>query len=150
MDYPPRIASRPAGPRQLAHTYRPHGQALVEFTLIGGLFLLLLLGMVNIGQLLLANYTVSQAARAAAHMAAIEGGDLAAAERAAEQVFMGGLGTDSGTKTVIISCSTTPCRRYSPITVTVRYEQEFLARLPIFDTFRLEAKAIRAAERDAQ
>jgi len=146
MNHPARSAPCPPVWSQPRHA----GQALVEFTLIAGLFLLLLLGLVNVGQLLLANYTVSQAARAAAHMAAIEGGDLAAAKLAAEQVFMGGVGTDTGTKTVTVTCSTTPCRRYSPITVTVRYEQAFLAKMPIFETFNLQARAIRAAERDAQ
>jgi TadE-like protein len=69
------------------------GQAMVELTLVIGLFMLLILGLVSVGQVLLANYTVSQAARAAAHQAAIAGGAPEAAEAAAAQVLDAGVGT---------------------------------------------------------
>jgi Flp pilus assembly protein TadG len=132
---------------------RPHerGQALVEFAMVVGLFLMLILGLVCVGQLLLANYTVSQAARAAAHQAALAGGASESAVTAAQQVIDAGVGTDTAAATVTVICTRQPCRRYDPITVTVDYAGAFWTPLPpIFTAFTLHAQATRAAERDQQ
>jgi Flp pilus assembly protein TadG len=130
---------------------RRRGQALVELTLVIGLFLLLILGLVNVGQILLANYTVSQAARAAAHQAAIAGGASEAAEAAADQVLDAGVGTRASEGAVVTVCEQSPCRRYDPVTVTVSYQSTFWAPLPpLFTDFGISAVATRAAERDQQ
>ena len=127
------------------------GQALVEFAMVVGLFLTLVISLVCVGQLLLANYTVSQAARAAAHQAALAGGAPEAAYTAATQVINAGVGTDTTAATVTVICTRQPCRRYDPITVTVDYAAPFWTPLPpIFTAFTLHAQATRAAERDQQ
>jgi len=127
------------------------GQALVEFTLVIGIFLTLMMGLICVGQLLLANYTVSQAARAAAHQAAIAGGDATAAQAAATQVLDAGVGTTATEAQVVVACERSPCRRYDPVTVTVAYRGAFWTPLPpLFTAFALEARATRAAERDQQ
>lgn len=130
---------------------RRRGQAMVEFTVVIGLFLLLVLGLTCVGQLLLANYTVSQAARAAAHQAAIEGGAPAAAFDAAAQVLDAGVGTAATDASVRVVCAGDPCRRYDPVTVTVDYTGGFWTPLPpLFTEFTVRAAATRAAERDQQ
>lgn len=130
---------------------RRRGQAVVEFTIVIGLFLLLILGLVCVGQILLANYTVNQAARAAAHQAAIEGGAPAAAYSAAAQVLDAGVGTRAADATVAVSCASDPCRRYDPVTVSVDYAGAFWTPLPpLFTEFAVHAAATRAAERDQQ
>lgn len=127
------------------------GQAVVEFTLVIGLFLLLILGLTCVGQILLANYAVSQAARAAAHQAAIEGGAPEAAAEAAGQVLDAGVGTSADEALVVVVCAHDPCRRYDPITVTVDYSGPFWTPLPpMFTSFTVSAAATRAAERDQQ
>jgi Flp pilus assembly protein TadG len=130
---------------------RRRGQALVELTLVIGLFLLLVIGLVSVGQVLLANYTVSQAARAAAHEAAIAGGASEAAVAAAAQVLDAGVGTRAAEAEVTVVCEHAPCRRYDPVTVTVSYRGAFWAPLPpLFTAFGANATATRAAERDQQ
>lgn len=132
-----------------ARAGRRRGQAMVEFTLVIGLFLLLILGLACVGQILLANYAVSQAARAAAHQAAIEGGSPAAAYYAAAQVLDAGVGTEAAGARVSVSCASDPCRRYDPITVSVDYTGAFWTPLPpLFTEFTVRADATRAAERD--
>jgi Flp pilus assembly protein TadG len=137
--------------RRSALTASRHGQAMVELTIVIGLFLLLILGLTCVGQILLANYAVSQAARAAAHQAAIEGGAPEAAYAAAAQILDAGVGTGSDGARVAVSCEGDPCRRYDPITVTVEYAGAFWAPLPpLFTEFAVSAVATRAAERDQQ
>lgn len=134
--------------RQLA--LRPPGQALIEFTLVLGILLMLVLGLVSVGQILLANYTLSQAVRAAAHQAAIAGGDAEAAYSAARSAIEGGLGVDYAGAEIAVSCAA-PCRRYDPVTVTIIYRGEFWAPLPpLFTEFTVRTAATRAAERDRQ
>src|SRR5437868_15056781 len=65
-------ASPPPAPLHTRH--RARGQALVEMALAMGVLLLFLLGGLDCLQLLMTNYTVSQAVRAAAHQAALIGG----------------------------------------------------------------------------
>ncbi|NJN14852.1 MAG: pilus assembly protein [Oscillochloris sp.] len=129
---------------------REHGQALVEFLIVLPVLLLLILGLVAIGQLLLANYTVNQAARAAAHQAAIAGGAPDAAYLAAENVLNAGVGTSYREATISVACERTPCRRYDAITVQVAYAGAFWTPLPGFERFSVNASATRAAERDQQ
>jgi Flp pilus assembly protein TadG len=130
---------------------RRRGQAMVELTLVIGLFLLLVLGLVGVGQVLLANYTVSQAARAAAHQAAIAGGAPEQGAAAAAQVLDAGVGTRAAEAEVAVSCAHDPCRRYDPVTVTVTYQGAFWAPMPpLFTSFAVRAAATRAAERDQQ
>lgn len=137
---------------------RAPGQAVVEFLIVIGVFLMLVVGLAGVGQILLANYTVSQAARAAAHQAALEGGAPEAAYRAAESAISAGVGTDYQRATVTVSCRNprsgspaNPCRRYYPITVTITYAGAFWAPLPpLFTSFTVGATATRAAERDQQ
>lgn len=130
---------------------RQRGQAIVELMVALPVMLLLLLGVVAVGQLLLTNYTVSQAARAAAHQAAIAGGADAAAHSAAESVIASGVGTDFANATLHVSCEREPCRRYDAITVDVSYRGGFWAPLPpLFTDFTVRASATRAAERDQQ
>ena len=130
---------------------RRRGQALIELMVALPVLLMLVLGMVSIGQLLLANYAVNQAARAAAHQAAIAGGAPEAAHSAAANVLDAGVGTSAEQAEVAISCARKPCRRYDPIAVRVVYRGDFWAPLPpLFTSFAVEAAATRAAERDQQ
>lgn len=133
---------------------RPRGrqpaQAVVEMALALPILLMLIMGLVGIGQVLLANYTVSQAARAAAHQAALAGGDAGAAERAAEQVLDSGVGTSADRAEVSVSCPRSPCRRYDPVTVSVVYSDELWTPAPFLERFHVAARATRAAERDSQ
>lgn len=129
---------------------RARGQAIVELVIALGVLLTLILGMIGIGQILLANYTVSQAARAAAHQAAIDGGNPEAALAAARNVIDGGVGTQSETAEVEVRCQA-PCRRYDPVTVSVVYRGELWVPMPpMFTDFTVRASATRAAERDTQ
>lgn len=130
---------------------RRHGQALIEFMLVLPIMLLLLLGLVGVGQVLLANYTVSQAARVGAHQGAIAGGPSAAAESAIEDVLDNGVGTAAINASVLVSCARTPCRRYDPVSVQITYQGELWMPIPgLLDRFTVRAQATRAAERDSQ
>jgi Flp pilus assembly protein TadG len=113
--------------------------------------LLLVLGLVGVGQVLLANYTVNQAARVGAHQGALAGGTALVASSAAEDVINGGVGTDAADATIVVTCMRTPCRRYDPITVRVSYAGDLWVPVPgIMDRFSVRAEATRAAERDSQ
>jgi Flp pilus assembly protein TadG len=115
------------------------------------LMLLLLLGLVGVGQVLLANYTVNQAARVGAHQGALAGGMTTAASSAAEDVINSGVGTDASGASIAVSCTRTPCRRYDPITVQVLYSGDLWVPVPgLMDRFTVQAEATRAAERDSQ
>lgn len=128
---------------------KQRGQALIELVIVIPLFLLLVLGLVAVGQLLLANYTVNQAARAAAHQAALAGGVTEAATDAAQMVIDSGVGTTFDNAEVRVTCDRSPCRRYDPITVQIAYQGDFWTPFPGFSTFTVQASATRAAERDA-
>lgn len=130
---------------------KERGQAVVEFLIVIGVFLMLIFGLTCVGQILLANYTVNQAARAAAHQAAIQGGTPAAAYDAAKSVINSGVGTSYSGATVNVTCARTPCRRYDAITVNVAYNDSFWTPMPpLFTSFTVRAQATRAAERDQQ
>ncbi len=128
-----------------------YGQALVEFVLVVPVLILLLLGLVCVGQFLLTNYTVTQAARAAAHQAALSGGDRQAAVATARMVLDAGVGTRADAGAIRVSCERSPCRRYDPITVEIAYRSGFWTPLPpLFTEFQVQATATRASERDQQ
>ena len=91
--------------------WRRPGQAVVEMLIVLPVLLLLVLGLVVVGQLLLANYTINQAARAA-HQAALAGGEADAAYTAAENVISGGVGTNPANADISVDCARTPCRRW--------------------------------------
>lgn len=126
------------------------GQALVELVIVLPVLLLVILGLVSVGQLLLANYTINQAARAAAHQAALAGGTPAAAYAVAADVIDGGVGTRADSAQITAVCERTPCRRYDAVTVRISYTGAFWTPLPGFNTFQISASATRAAERDQQ
>ncbi len=140
--------------RPAAYTPRPHkrrGQALVEFMMVLPILLLLVLGLVGVGQVLLANYTMTQAARVGAHQGALAGGAAPAASSAAKEVINDGVGTDAANAIIAVSCTRTPCRRYDPITVQVSYAGNLWVPIPgLLDRFNVRAEATRAAERDSQ
>lgn len=130
--------------------HRARGQAIVELLIVMGVLLTLILGLVGVGQILLANYTVSQAARAAAHQAAIDGGLADEAVQVARNVVDGGVGTHADDAEVEVRCPS-PCRRYDPVTVSVVYRGELWAPVPpLLTEFTVQASATRAAERDVQ
>lgn len=142
---------------------KERGQAIVEFLIVLGVFLLLMFGIACVGQILLANYTVNQAARTAAHQAAIEGGEPESAEIVAESALNAGVGTDYEKATIQVTCrepSGNPavlgpqadvCRRYYPVSVSITYTDEFWVKMPpLFTSFTVKADATRAAERDEQ
>lgn len=159
-------ASRVAPALLPAHRCRKErGQAVVETVIVIGIFLVLILGLTCVGQILLANYTVSQAARAAAHQAAIEGGEPDSAKIAAESAINAGVGMEysSESTTITVTCrkpSSDPakpgpqvsvCRRYYPISVRITYTDEFWVQMPpLFTGFAVQVDATRAAERDQQ
>lgn len=128
---------------------RTPGQALIEFLLVIPILLLLLFGLIDVGQTLLANYTVNQAARSAAHVAAIGGGDEAAATQTVRDVISGGVGMSSARAVVRVTCPHAPCRRYDPITVTIDYTDAFWTPV-LAASFSVHAAATRSSERDAQ
>jgi hypothetical protein len=138
-------------PHPPARTHRHPGQTLVELLLVLPILLLLLLGLVGVGQVLLVNYTVTQAARVGAHQGALAGGLSPAAADAAANVIAGGVGTDPGRAQIRVTCPRDPCRRYDPVTVAITYADSFWAPLPpLFVDFTVAASATRAAERDSQ
>ncbi len=142
------------GRRNPPYSARPHkrrGQALIEFMMVLPILLLLVLGLVGVGQVLLASYTVNQAARVGAHQGALAGGAAPAASSAAEEVINDGVGTDAANALIAVRCTRTPCRRYDPITVQVSYAGDLWVPLPGFlNHFSVQAEATRAAERDSQ
>jgi Flp pilus assembly protein TadG len=144
---------------------KERGQAVVETVIVIGVFLMLILGLACVGQILLANYTVNQAARAAAHQAAIEGDEPDSAKIAAESAINAGVGMEysSESTTITVTCrkpSSDPtepgpqvsvCRRYYPISVRITYTDEFWVQMPpLFTGFTVQGVATRAAERDQQ
>lgn len=128
----------------------PHvGQSLVEFAIAVGLLMFIICASFDAFQVVMTQTTVMDAARAAAHQAALLGGDdgpNGSVAAAATSVLASGLTTQRGDVTVLVQCDG-PCQRYMPILVRVRYDD---ARwFPIFsDRLRVEQQAIRASEKD--
>jgi hypothetical protein len=148
----------------MVRRWRP-GQALVETAMSLFILLLVLLGMADAVQIMMARYTVSQAVRAAAHQAALIGGpdgnngnlgtttDGRASGTVADTarlVLDSGMATDSSKATIHVGCSSSPCRRYSPVTVRIHYQDTLWVPLPAFTDVHADLSATRAAEKDGQ
>lgn len=131
------------------HSTHP-GQSTVEFALVVGILLMLLLGSVSAMQLLLANYQVAQAARAAAHAAALAGGPAQAVIDTGNLVLDSGIVTNSSLATITATCPD-GCGRYRPIDVRVQYEVELWVPLPFVGSrYTIDHQATRASEKDYQ
>lgn len=132
--------------RSIRHT---GGQSLVEFALVIGLLLFIVCAAFDAFQVVMTQATVADAASAAAHQAALIGGDDGpdgAVVHAAQAVLASGLTTQHGTTTVSVWCEP-PCQRYQPIHVRVQFTD---ARwFPIMsDRLLVERQAVRASEMD--
>jgi len=126
---------------------------MVEMTIVLLLLTMLVFGAVCALQILMAQYTVAQAARVAAHQAALIGGDdgpNGTVAGMAREVLDGGMGTRSDRASISVQCATDPCRRYAAITVRISYRDELWAPIGPFGEVVADASATRAAERDQQ
>lgn len=144
------------GPRQ--------GQAMIEMAIVLTILLTIIFGGVAAIQAIGAHYTVNQAARAAAHQAALRGSTggmaydrdypLATAPGpvadAARTAFSGSVFANPQGATIRARCATNPCRRYSDITVTIQYQAEVWTPIPGLTDIRVNRSATRAAEQDTQ
>lgn len=61
--------------RQIAFGREDRGSALIEFSLIGFVFIIVLLGVVEMGRMVLVYTTIANAARAGARYAIVHGGE---------------------------------------------------------------------------
>ena len=141
------------------------GQAMVELALVIGIVLFVILGGIDLLQLAMTQYTVSQAVRAAAHQAALVGGPDGAngswgaasqpptgtVAQTARTVLDSGMVTDAAKATITVTCAQTPCRRYDLITVRIQYRDGIFAPFPgLLTDARADLSATRAAEKDSQ
>ncbi len=136
----------PAGAKHYQRQ-RP-GQSLVELALS----LLILLGIIFGGldgiQIMMAHYAVGQAARAAAHQAALDGGPSPAVDAVARLILDTSMSTRSSNATIVTTCSQ-PCDRFSPVTVEITYHDEVWAPLwPGGSTFTVRKATTRTTEKD--
>ena len=142
---------------------RARGQAMVEMALVIGILLLVILGGLDGLQIMMTQYTVSQAVRAAAHQAALIGGPdgtngtwgdgahpTGTVADTARVILDSGMVTDATRATITVSCARTPCRRYDPITVRITYQDAVWAPLGPFQAAHADLSATRLAEKDAQ
>ena len=131
---------------------RKQGQALIEMAIVMPVLIFTILGGLDFMQRFIAEYTINQAARVVAHQAALDGGNRQGrATASGNEVINGGIGTKSSLTTIQVACSTNPCRRYSPITVTITYSDKVWAPMPwVYTEFTVVRKAVRAAEQDQQ
>lgn len=129
------------------------GQGLVETALTLMVLLLLIFGAICAFQIIMTQYTVTQAARAAAHQAALVGGDdgeQGSVRRIAATVLDSGIATHAQQAQISITCATQPCRRYEAITVRIRYDDELWTPIGPFTRVRADVSATRTAEKDQQ
>jgi Flp pilus assembly protein TadG len=147
------------------------GQSLVEFALVLGVLLLIILGGIDAVQILMTQYTVNQAVRASAHQAALIGGpdgssgNIATAAQAPENsiaktaqlVLDSGMTTNAEKATITVTCTNpqtgavrNPCRRYDAVEVRIQYLDEVWAPIAMFDKVRADIRTTRAAEKDQQ
>ena len=142
---------------------RVRGQAMVEMTLVIGILLLVILGGLDGLQIMMTQYTVSQAVRAAAHQAALIGGPdgqngawgdgahpSGTVADTARVILDSGMVTDSSKATITVSCARTPCRRYDAITVRITYQDAIWAPIGPFQVAHADLSATRLAEKDSQ
>jgi Flp pilus assembly protein TadG len=134
------------------------GQSLAELAIVFPILILLIFGATDAIQILMTNYTVQQAARVAAHEAALLGGpdgsngSLATATgeiaKQARNVLDTGIATRAQNATITVTC-TNPCRRYSAVTVEIDYRDKVWAPIGPFNTVTATARATRATETDS-
>jgi hypothetical protein len=149
--------------RQTCARQRLRGQAMVEMALVIGILLLVILGGADALQIMMTQYTVSQAVRAAAHQAALIGGPDGASGAwgdgahpsgtvadTARLVLDSGMVTDSSKAAITVSCARTPCRRYDAITARITYQDAIWAPLGPFQLAKADLSATRLAEKDSQ
>ena len=149
--------------RQTCARQSVRGQAMVEMALVIGILLLVILGGADALQIMMTQYTVSQAVRAAAHQAALIGGPDGAngawgdgahpsgtVADTARLVLDSGMVTDSRKAAITVSCARTPCRRYDGITVRITYQDAIWAPLGPFQLAKADLSATRLAEKDSQ
>lgn len=153
----------PPAPHARRHR-RTRGQAMVEMALVIGILLLVILGGLDGLQIMMTQYTVSQAVRASAHQAALIGGPdgqngtwgngshpTGSVAETARTILDSGMITDSTKATITVTCARTPCRRYDPITVRIQYRDAVWAAFPgVFSQVTADLNATRLAEKDAQ
>jgi len=154
------------------HAQRPRfahtpGQAMVELAIAMGVLLLLILGAIDAIQIMMTQYTVNQAARAAAHQAALIGGMDSSRDRnaawlrmldgvdgtvaqTARAILDSGMTTSSTKASIAVTCSPSPCRRYSAITVRLYYYDDLWAPAGPFTAVEADYRATRVAEQDQQ
>lgn len=128
---------------------RQSGQALVEFSLVIGLFLTIVLTIVALWPVMNAGDAVAMAAASGAHEAAITGGNqrqVVATVR--ENLASAGVGFDSSVATVEIVCGGS-CGRYSPITVIVSVPVKPWIAMPFLKrTYTVRTAYTRSSEVD--
>lgn len=145
--------------------FRP-AQSIVEFVLVLGLFIALVFGAIAAIQIAMTNFTVAQAARAAANQAALIGGAdgstgalpvriadaTGTVATTARQILDSGMTTRGhGTNaTISVACATKPCQRYAPIVVSISYPDRVWVPIGSFNTFTAVSSATRTSEQDRQ
>lgn len=148
--------------RQDIQPARP-GQSLIETAITLSILLTIIFGGVAAIQTIGAHYTVGQAVRVAVHQAALRGAtngmdgrDYALndapgpAAEAARAAFAGSVFADPQYARIRVHCASL-CRRYDPVTVTIRYQGEVWTPIPgLLTDIRVERSATRTLEQDAQ
>ncbi|MGB9754886.1 TadE/TadG family type IV pilus assembly protein [Roseiflexus castenholzii] len=146
--------------RTFAHA---QGQALIEMAIALSLILMVVIGGLNALQAIGCHYAVGQAVRSAVHVAAVRGSSdgvpmhgehsLATAPgqvaEAARLTLQGSPFVDVTKARIRVTCASDPCRRFDPITVTIRYEEETWAPFPLLDRIAIQRSATRIAEQDS-
>jgi TadE-like protein len=161
----------PAASARQGRRGKQAGQSLVEFALVVGVLLAIILCGIDAIQILVTQYTVNQAVRASAHQAALVGGpdgsdgNVATATnspqntiaRTAQLVLDSGMTTSADKATITVTCTNpqtgavrNPCRRYDAVEVRIQYLDEVWAPFLMFDQVRADHRTTRAAEKDQQ
>jgi len=130
---------------------RARAQSLVELALVLGVVLLILFGLLDAIQIVMIKTTLQHAVEAGANQAALIGGeDTTPNGRVTDitkLVLDSGVLTRDGASAITVTCAA-PCRRYSAITVAVRYTDRVFVPIGPFGSFALTASATRASEQD--
>ncbi len=135
--------------RTLLHQRQRPGQSLVELALCLMILFAIIFGAIDGIQIIMAHYAVGQAARAAAHQAALDGGPSPAVNDVAKLILNTSMSTDASKATILTTCAT-PCDRFSPVTVEIAYHDQVWAPLwPGGATFNVRKAATRTTEKDA-
>ena len=157
------LAPASHSPAAKSHSHA-RGQAMVEMALVMVVLLLVILGGIDGLQIMMTQYTVSQAVRASAHQAALIGGPdgspfensgpLPSIEgsvaQTARTILDSGMMTDSSNASITMMCAHNPCRRYDPITIRITYQDSIWAPIGPFKLVKADLSATRLAEKDDQ